>query len=153
MADVTLINIVQGVQTTWAASTTLSALIPVERLFLDRTPAKTPYPNATISFKDVSAYFGGTEYFSGSAYVKNTQVSFDVFGTRETDWGEVSQAINDVFGWTSTSVGASWSIPNAVILAAMPETEAFGLLEDRVDGEDIVKYTASFTLTMQAERG
>ena len=153
MPDVTLINIADGVRTTWGANATLIALVPVERLYLDRTPPKTTYPNATVSFKDVSAYFGGTEYFSGSAYTKQTQVQFAVYGFRDTNWSAISQAMNDAFGWSTTAIGATWSIENATILAAMPETESLGLEDERIDGEDIVKYTASITVVMQAERG
>lgn len=153
MPDVTLLNIVEGIQRTWADYAPLDNIVPAERLYAVRVPAGIEYPNASITLKDVSAYFGGTEYFSGSTYVKKTQCELAVFGNRNTDWKRVAQAMSDAFGWSSTNVPGTWNIENAVVLAAMPETEGLEVFEERQDGEDILKYTSSFTILMQAERG
>ena len=153
MPDVTIWNIAAGVRTTWAAATSLTAIIPADRLYLMRAAEETPVPYAVFTFEDVSAYFGGTEYFSGSAYVKVTRVLFDLYGTQQTDWGTLSQAVNDTFGWSSTDVNASWSIPNATVLSAMPEVEGVEVTDVRADGLDVIKYSTSITVTMQADRG
>jgi len=153
MADVTLLNIRKGVKTSWAAATSLNALVPASRLYLDRVPAGTAYPCATYSFKDVSAFYGGTTYQSGSAYFKVTQVLISIYAKRSVDWDAVCQAVSDAFGWSESNAAASWSIPNATILAGMPEVEAFEVEPERVDSEDIERYDTSFTVRMQALRG
>lgn len=153
MPDVSIWNIASGVKATWAAAASLTAIIPADRLFLMRAAEETPVPYVVFSFDDVSAYFGGTEYFSGSAYVKVTRVNFDMYGTIVDDWETLGQAIGDVFGWSATDPNGSWTIPNAVILSAMPEVEGVDLTDERADGVDIVKYSSSVTVTMQADRG
>lgn len=151
--DVTLWDFAQGVQDTWAANAELVALLPASRVYLERVPANVTYPNCSFGFKDVSAYFGGTTYFSGSAYIKVTQIEFRVYGTRSTDFRAVARAIANAFGWSADLVEAQWSIPNATVLSAMPEVEGIEVIEERVSGEDLFKYTSSFTVTVQAERG
>jgi hypothetical protein len=153
MADVTIWNIASGVKTTWAAAATLTAIIPAERVYFGRAAEETPLPYCVFTFNDVSAYFGGTEYFSGSKYVKVTRVNFEMYGTKDTDWGTLGQGISDVFGWTSTDPNGTWSIPNATVLDAMPEVEGIEITEPRHDGQDIIKYSSSITVKMEADRG
>lgn len=156
MADVTLWDIAEGVKTTWAAATSLTAIIPANRLYLGRAAESTvPLPYAVFDFDDVSAYFGGTEYFSGAKYVKVTRVNFKMYGTRATDWTTLGQAVSDTFGWSSTDPNASWNIPNATVLDAMPEVEGITVLpvEERIDGEDVIEYASSITVKMEADRG
>jgi hypothetical protein len=153
MPDVTLWDVAAGVRTTWAAASSLTAIVPAARLYFGRAAEETPLPYAAFTFQDVSAYFGGTEYFSGQAYVKVTRVNFDVYGTHATDWQTLAQVMADTFGWSASDPNASWSIPNATILSAMPEVEGVEVTDVRVDGQDVVKYSTNITLTMQADRG
>lgn len=153
MADVTLPDIMAGVKTTWAAASSLTAIVPAARVYFDRAAETTVYPYVVYTFDDVSAYFGGTEYFSGSQYIKVTRVNFEVYGTRSTNWQTLAAAMGDALGWSKDNPAASWSIPNASIKSAMPEVEGTELTVERQDGEDIMKYSSSFTVTMEANRG
>lgn len=153
MPDTTIWNISAGVKATWAAAASLTAIIPADRVFFQRAAEGTTLPYLVYTFDDISAFFGGTEYFSGAKYVKQTRVLFDAYGTPATDWEAFSQAVNDALTWTSTDRNASWSITNATVLSAMPETEAVELTDERVNGEDVLKYSFGVTLTMQADRG
>lgn len=153
MADVTLLDVSAGTKATWAAAASLTAIVPASRVYFGRAAGGTILPYVVYTFDDVSAYFGGTEYFSGTKYVKVTRVNFDVYGTQATDWSTLAQAMSDVFGWTKDDSDASWSIPNAVVLAAMPEVEGQEITDERVDGQDVIKYSSSFTVKMQADRG
>lgn len=152
MADVTLWDIGAGAKATWAAAASLTAIVPADRVYLLRAAEGTPLPYCVIEFQDVSAYFGGTEYFSGGQYVKVTRVDFGVYGTPQTDWGTLSLAMSDVFGWTSANPRGSWVIANATVLSAMPEVEGIEATDVRVDGQDVVKYASSFSVRMQANR-
>ena len=154
MADVTLADIAAGVRSTWtAAGSSVTDTIPVARLYFKRLAETTVYPAAVFEFKDVSAYFGGTEYTSGAAYVKVTQVTFKVYFKANTDLAAFITAMNNALSWSSDNLAGSWTIPNATILGAMPEVEAFDLEEERVDGIDIARYETTFSVKMQANRG
>jgi hypothetical protein len=153
VADVTLIDISDGVRATWGGAASLTAIVPAARVYFQRAAEGTALPYVVYTFDDVSAYFGGTEYFSGSKYIKVTRVNFDVYGTRAVGWSTLAQAMSDTFGWTTANSAGSWVIDNAVILSAMPEVEALEVTDERVAGEDIQKYSSSFTVKMQADRG
>jgi len=111
-------------------------------------------PYCVFEFKDVSAYFGGTEYFSGSIYVKATQITFRTY-FQPVDFNATGYAtiLNDKFGWGASTPAASWTIPNATVLGAMPEIEGTSLEEQTVDGKDVSVYESTFTVKMQADRG
>ncbi len=158
VADVTLLDISKGVRDSWtAAGSTLTNIIPVSKLYFKRIPNGTSAPTlpyCVFEFKDVSAYFGGTEYFSGAAYVKATQVTFRTyFQPVDFDARAYATILNDKFGWGASTPGASWTIPNATVLAAMPEVEASDLSEEMIDGKDVNVYESTFTVKMQADRG
>ena len=123
------------------------------RLFLGRAPQGTAFPYAIFTFKDISAFYGGTEYFSGGDYVKTTQFNFEVYGFPSTDFQAIAQAMSNAFGWSEDAVDAEVTIENAAILSARPEVEGIEVMEERIDGEDVIKYSASFTVQMQADRG
>jgi hypothetical protein len=153
MADCTLDDIAYGVKASWKASTALHAYLPPERLYGDEVGEETPLPYGTFDFDDVSAYFGGTEYFSGGPYVKQTKVLFKFYGTHETDWRNFMSAFNDALSWSSSSVGGNWTIPNATVLHAMPEVEARKKTAVRLDGKTVIERSASVTLMLEANRG
>lgn len=154
MPDVTLLDISEGVRTTWAAAgSAVTAVVPASKVYFQRVPSGVALPYCVYEFKDVSAYFGGTEYFSGAKYVKATQVTFKIYCTRSTDIAALSTAVNDAFGWSAADPNGVWSIPNATVLAAMPEVEALELEEERVAGEDVIRYETTFTVKMEADRG
>lgn len=155
MPDVTLLDIAKGVRDSWtAAGSTLTSIIPTSKLYLNRQPSGATLPYCVFEFKDVSAYFGGTEYFSGSIYVKATQVTFRTyFQPVDFDARAYATILNDKFGWGSSTPAASWTIPNATVLAAMPEVEGTSLEEQTVDGKDVSVYESTFTVKMQADRG
>ena len=153
MADVTLWDISKGVRDTWAASSALVALIPANRLYYQRAPEATQYPLATYEFEDISAFFGGTEYYSGRDYIKMTRVKFAVYATQDYDFSALAQVMNNTFGWSNETPDATWQIPNAEVLSAMPEVEGIEVTGERYQNLDIIKYTSSFTLTLQGDRG
>lgn len=155
MADVTLVDISEGVRQSWtAAGASVTDTIPTSKLYFQRQPEGASLPYCVFEFKDVSAYFGGTEYFSGNVYVKATQVTFKVYGVAVTfDFQTFATALNAAFGWGSASPTASWTIPNATVLSAMPEVEALELEDERIDGKDVIRYESTFTVKMQADRG
>lgn len=155
MPDVTLLDIAKGVRDSWtAAGSSLTSIIPTSKLYLNRQPSGATLPYCVFEFKDVSAYFGGTEYFSGSIYVKVTQVTFRTyFHPVDFDARAYATIMADQFGWSSTSPTAVWTIPNATILSVMPEVEGTSLEEQTVDGKDVSVYESTFTVKMQADRG
>ena len=154
MADVTLVDISQGVRSSWtAAGASVTGTIPLTSLYFQRQPEGAALPYCVFEFKDVSAYFGGTEYFSGGPYVKATQITFKIYGASDFALPTFATAVNAAFGWGSASPGGVWTIPNATVLSAMPEVEAQKLEEERIDGKDIVRYETTFTVKMQADRG
>ena len=158
MADVSLLDISKGVRDSWtAAGSTLTNVIPVTKVYFKRIPDGTNAPTlpyVVFEFKDVSAYFGGTEYFSGTKYVKSTQVTFRThFNPVDFDARAYATILNDKFGWSAATPAASWTIPNATVLSAMPEVEASDLTEERIDGKDINVYESTFTVKMEADRG
>ena len=153
MPDVTLPGIAEGVVDTWKAVPALLAIVPAARVYFGRAGENAAFPYVVFEFADVTAYFGGTEYFSGAKYIKTTRIEFSVYGTRATDWQAMGEAMSDALGWSRDSSGASWVIPNAVMLAAMPEVEGLELTDERVNGEDVLRYKSSFSLSMQADRG
>jgi hypothetical protein len=129
------------------------AIIPATRVYYQRAPEGTAYPHCTYEFEDISAFFGGTEYYSGRDYQKMTRVKFAIFAEEDFDFSTLAQVMSNAFGWSVGMPGGQWEIPNAEILGAMPEVEGIELPGERHNGKDIVKYTSSFTLTMQADRG
>jgi len=152
--DVTLLDISEGVRSSWtAAGTSLTNVIPTSKVYFGRAPSGTALPYCVYEFKDVSAYFGGTEYFSGTKYVKATQITFKIYCTRATDLQALASTISDSFGWSASDSDGVWTIPNATVLAAMPEVEGLELEEERVNGEDVIRYETTFTVKMQADRG
>jgi len=153
MADVHIWNIAQGVKQSWGASSLLSAVIPVERLFLGRTPADTEYPNATFDLEDVSNYFGGTEYFSGAAYIKVTKVTFKMYGDRTTDFDGLAEGMSATFGWQAETPAGGVTIPNAIVLSVVREVEKVEVLPERVSNEDIICYSYTTNIKKQANRG
>lgn len=154
MPDVTLVDISEGVRTTWALTgTSVTNVIPASKVYFQRVPSGTALPYCVYEFKDVSAYFGGTEYFSGAKYVKATQITFKVYAVRTTDLGAFATALNDALGWSAADPNAVWSIPNATVLSAMPEVEALELEDERIGGEDAIRYETTFTVKMEADRG
>ena len=157
MPDITLVDIAQGVRSSWtAAGASVTGTIPLTKLYFQRIPDGTNAPTlpyCVFEFKDVSAYFGGTEYFSGNKYVKATQITFKVYGASDFDFATFATSLNAAFGWGSTTPGAVWTIPNATILSAMPEVEALEMEEERIDGKDVIRYESTYTVKMQADRG
>ena len=154
MADVTLPDIMKGVADSWNAAAAVNAIIPVSKLYFKRQPERAAMPYCVFEFKDVSAYFGGTEYFSGAKYVKATQVTFKTyFQPVDFDIRDYATKLNDAFGWAASSPGAGWTIPNATVLVAMPEVEANDIEPERVDGKDVLTYESTFTVKMEADRG
>ena len=152
--DVTLVDIAQGVRSTWtAAGASVTGTIPLTKLYFQRQPEGAALPYCVFEFKDVSAYFGGTEYFSGTKYVKATQITFKVYGASDFDFATFATSLNAALGWGSASPAAAWTIPNATILSAMPEVEALEMEEERIDGKDVIRYETTFTVKMQADRG
>lgn len=153
MPDCTIWDIAEGVKTTWSNQSALTTLIPANSLYLQRAPEGSTLPYCVFSFEDISAFFGGTEYFSGREYVKQTRVTFTTYGTRAFGFQEFGQAISNAFGWSDGNPSGQWTIPNATMISTMPETESIGISEEKVNGEDVVKYTSSFSLKMQVDRG
>lgn len=155
MPDVTLVDIANGVRQTWAAcSSAVTNVIPASRVYFGRAAEGSALPYCVFEFKDVSAYFGGTEYFSGARYVRATQITFKIYATRTTDLSAFTTALNDQLGWSSTDDNGIWIIPNASrILSAMPEVEGMELEEERVSGEDVIRYETTFTIKMECDRG
>lgn len=154
MADVTLVDISEGVRSTYAAAgSTVTTAIAASKVYFKRQPEGATLPYVVYEFKDVSAYFGGTEYFSGGKYVKVTQVTFKVYCLATFDLSAYSTALNDALGWSSTNPAGVWTIPNAVILSSMPEVEETDIEEERVDGQDVLRYETTFSVKMQADRG
>lgn len=155
MPDVTLLDIAKGVRDSWtAAGSTLTNIIPASKIYFKRQPTGATLPYCVYDFKDVSAYFGGTEYFSGAAYVKATQVTFKTyFQPVDFDARAYATILNDKFGWSASNPAGAWTIPNATVLAAMPEVEESDLTEELIDGKDIPVYSSTFTVKMQADRG
>jgi len=156
--DVTLIDVLEGARTTWATSAALLAVVPADRLYSFGVPEGTAYPYAKIEPGDVSAYFGGTEYFSGQNYVKVNKISFTIFakgtGADAPNWSALAQEMSDVFGWTASNAAANWVIPNAVaVISAMPEVDEFKPTGERHDGVEIMSYKSEFTVRLQANRG
>ena len=153
MPDVTLPDIMKGVVDSWDAATAVKAIIATSKLYFGRQPENATLPYCVFEFKDVSAYFGGTEYFSGPEYVKATQITFKVYHAANVDMRAFVTALNDGLGWSVATPAAAWVIPNATILMAMPEVESVDIEEDRVDGQDVLRYETTFTVKMQADRG
>jgi hypothetical protein len=154
MPDVTLVDIAEGVRTSWTAlGSSVTNVIPTSKVYFGRAPSGVSLPYCVFEFKDVTAYFGGTEYFSGAKYIKVTQVTFKIYFVRTTDIQALATEVNDKMGWSSTDSDAVWSIANAVVLSAMPEIEAMEIEEERVNGEDVIRYETTFTIKMQADRG
>lgn len=155
MADVTLIDVFEGARSTWAAAgASVTNVVAASKVYFGRAPEGTALPYVVVTTKDVSAYFGGTEYFSGAKYVKSTQVTFAVYCTRATDLSALSSAMSDAFGWSSTDDNGVWTIPNAVkVLSAMPEVDALELEEERIDGEDVIRLESTYTLKLECDRG
>ena len=155
MPDVTLVDVLTGAKATWSADAILSSIVPDERVYAFGVPESTDLPYCTIDPGDVSAYFGGTTYFSGSSYIKVNSVNFTVYGLYGTvNWTVLSQQLSDVFGWTSTNPRGSWQIPNAIsVVSAMPEVDEFKRTGERVNGLEVLSYASKFSVTIQANRG
>lgn len=155
MADVVLTDVLTGAKATWAADAALAAIVPNSRVYAFGVPETTAWPYVVIEPGDVSAYFGGTTYFSGSDYIKVNAISFTVYGLYGTvDWSALAQQMSDTFGWTAANPTASWTIPNAVkVVSAMPEVDEFKRTGERVDGLEVLSYMAKFSVTIQANRG
>ena len=155
MADVHLMNVFDGARQTWAAAgAAVTSVIPVSRVYFHRLPEGVVYPACTITVKDVSAYFGGTTYFSGARYVKVQQITFTIYCLPTTDLSSLLTALADALGWSSTDPNGVWIIPNAVgVLSAMPETDTPELLNERIDGQDIIKWPTTYTITLECDRG
>ena len=152
--DVTLYDISKGVVDTWALlSSAVTNVVPASRVYLLRQPEGSTLPFCVFEFKDVSAYFGGTEYFSGPEYGKATPITVKVYHAANVDMRAFVTALNDGLGWSVATPAAAWVIPNATILMAMPEVESVDIEEDRVDGQDVLRYETTFTVKMQADRG
>ena len=154
MPDVTLPDIMKGVVDSWDAATAVKAIIATSKLYFGRQPENASLPYCVFEFKDVSAYFGGTEYFSGAKYVRATQITFKTyFQPVDFNIRDYATKLNDAFGWSSSSPAGGWTIPNATVLAAMPEVEAIDIEAERVDGKDVLTYESTFTVKMEADRG
>ena len=155
MADTTLIDVLTGAKSTWAANSTLAGIVPDARVYAFGVPETTALPYCAIEPGDVSAYFGGTTYFSGANYIKVNSVSFTVYGLYGTvDWSLLAQTMSDWFGWTVGDPNGYWSIPNAVeVISAMPEVDEFKRTGERIDGLEVLSYMSKFTVTIQADRG
>lgn len=153
MPDTTIWDIETGIRNSWESVTALTDLISIDRLYLFRPPDGATMVYTTYEFEDISAFFGGTEYFSGPDYRKQTRVIFTTYGPRTFDWRTYSQALSNAFGCSATNDSGQWSIPNAIVLFAQPETENIEVLPREGQGEDVIAYKSSFTLTMQADRG
>jgi len=158
MADVTLIDVLTGARQTWATSAALLAVVPAARLYSYGVPEGTAMPYATVFPGDVSAYFGGTEYFSGTNYVKINKISFTIYakgeGTGAPDWSALAQEMSDVFGWTAANPAAAWVVPNAVkVVSAMPEVDDWKPTGERIDGVEIMSYKSEYSVKIQADRG
>lgn len=153
MPDVSLVDISEGVRTSWGNVAAITAVIPATKLYFQRVPTGTALPYATFAFDDVSAFYGGTEYFSGAAYIKKTRVNFKIYATRSTDLQAFATIINNAFGFEQNDPDVQWTIPNATVIMAVPEVEKLELEDELVDGQDVIRYETSFTLTLQADRG
>ena len=154
MPDVTLIDIAEGVRSTWTAcGASVTNVIATSKVYFGRQPEGAALPYCVFEFKDVSAYFGGTEYFSGGPYVKATQITFKVYVTADADLAAFTTALNGALGWGSATPAGAWTIPNVTVLAARPEVEAMELEEERIDGKDVIRYETTFTVKMMADRG
>lgn len=154
MPDVTLVDISEGVRDSYAAAgATVTNAIATSNVYFGRQPEDATLPYCVYEFKDVSAYFGGTEYFSGTKYVKVTQVTFKVYCPTTFDIGTYSTALNNALSWSATNPAGAWTIPNATVLSAMPEVEDMELEEERIDGQDVLRYETTFSVRMEADRG
>jgi hypothetical protein len=154
VADFTILDISAGVKSTWAAVPALAALIPANRLYFGRSAEGTPLPYAHFEIEDVSAYFGGTEYFSGRFYKKAVHVNFvSHWAATDANLPAYATAVREHLGWTATAPGGAWALPNVVVLASPPDIEKMEMEEERIDGADIVKHESAFFLTLQADRG
>lgn len=148
MADVTIWGIAAGAKATWAG-TPLDTLVPSARLYLGtRAASGTIYPCATLQIED-----GDKEYFSGSTYIAKAKVTVKIYGDRTLDWDAVGKYLAGIFGGTSGRPAGQWGIANAELKCAMPGEEVIEVLNEKDDGEDLIEYTRSFELTIQAERG
>jgi len=151
MPDVTIFNIDAGIRQSWESIPALTDLVPIDRLYMFEAPDGATQVYTTYEFEDISAFFGGTEYFSGRDYVKQTRIIFTTYGPRTFDWTTFSQLLSNSFGCSSESVAGQWTIPNATVLFAQPEVEGESVRPGETQG--VIVYRSSFTLTMQADRG
>lgn len=155
MADVNLTNVLSGAKATWGMSPLLATIVPPSRVYAFGVPETTELPYVVIEPGDIGAYFGGTTYYSGTAYEKKNSISFTVFALYGTlDWNTLAETMSNVFGWTAANPAADWVIPNATsIISAVPEIDGFERTGERIEGLEVLKYMAKFTLTIQANRG
>ena len=155
MADVTLVDVLTGARNTWGAYPALASVVPLTRVYAFGVPESVDYPNCVVEPGDVSAFFGGTEYYSGGQYQKTNKISFTVYALAGTvNWPALAQNLSDAFGWTSTAAAATWVIPNAVaVISSMPEVDEFKRTGERIDGLEILSYKAQFSVKIQADRG
>ncbi len=153
MPDVTLLDVYTGARQSWAAATTVSAVIPADNVFMKRVPEGTQMPYVTTSIKDVSAYFGGTEYFSGAKYIKVQQVTFTIHCLASFDLPGLLTKINNELTWSKDDPKGVWTIPNATVLSAMPETDDVDIEEERVNGVDVIAYPTTITIKLECDRG
>lgn len=154
MANVTLLDISKGVRDSWAlAGATVTGFIPVSKVYYQRQPEGAALPYCVYEFKDISAFYGGFEFFSGREYVKTTDITFKVYFPATTDVTAFVTALNAAFGWTSTDPAPTWTIPNATVISAMQSVEALEVEEERGEGQDVARYETTFSVKMQADRG
>lgn len=153
--DVSVPDVLQGARNTWGTSATLLAVVPLARVYAFGVPSGTALPYVAVKLDDVSAYFGGTEYYSGGSYTKVNKINFEVYAKVETvDWPALAQELGNVFGWNESNPGAAWVIPNAErVLSSMPETDKFEQTNERIDGQPVMKYASQYSVTIQANRG
>lgn len=153
MADNILYDTLKGCRDSWGAVAALTNLIPLSRVYFDRVPERVEFPYVVIGSGDVSQFFGGMEYFSGSYYIKRTKPEFNIFAKTDYDFSPVVQAIASNLTWSSTDVKKNWTVPNATVLYAKPDVEKAELVEEQIDGLDILKYTYIIELMLQPSRG
>lgn len=155
MPDTTLIDVLTGARNTWGAASALAAVVPLDRVYAFGVPENVEYPNCVVEPGDVSAFFGGTEYYSGGKYQKTNKISFTVTALANTvNWSQLAQDVSDAFGWTSASPRASWVIPNALsVISSMPEVDEFKRTGERIDGVELLAYKSQYSVKIEADRG
>lgn len=141
-------DMADGIRTRWAAVSALNTAIPATRVYSGRIAEGVAFPNARLKVADDSR-----ELNSGSLVLQKYRVTIEAYVVDDAAAKAARKALDSAFDGSSSDPKAGLTCADAtVIWSRLQPGGSSTPTNERLNGEDVVRVTATYMVLVQGAR-